>query len=137
MCVKPLWQNGTRIPEPEPPTASSPGLAAEIWGGCRGGLRSQRRVLRSLHVSVPREALLRVVRDVIAPLVRADQGELYLVGLSDERVSLHLGGRYSGCPGNTLARRRVIEPALHAVAPDAEIIITSGALIPAQAERLT
>ncbi|HET9931258.1 MAG TPA: NifU family protein [Polyangiaceae bacterium] len=88
-------------------------------------------------MSVPREALLRVVRDVIAPLVRADQGELYLVGLSDERVSLHLGGRYSGCPGNTLARRRVIEPALHAVAPDAEIIITSGALIPAQAERLT
>lgn len=93
-------------------------------------------MLRSSNVSSSREALLRVVHDVIAPLVRADQGELYLVGVSEERVALHLGGRYSGCPGNTLARRRVIEPALHAVAPGAEVIITSGALIPAQAERL-
>lgn len=94
-------------------------------------------MLRSLDVSGSREALLRVVRDVIAPLVRADQGEIYLVAATDERISLHLGGRYSGCPGNTLARRRVIEPALHAVAPEAEVIITSGALIPAEAERLT
>lgn len=88
-------------------------------------------------VSSSREALLQVIHDIIAPLIRADQGELYLVGATDERVSLHLGGRYSGCPGNTLARRRVIEPALHAIAPAAEVIVTSGALIPANAERIT
>jgi len=90
----------------------------------------------SEDVSSSREALLRVIRDIIAPLIRADQGELYLVGATDERVSLHLAGRYSGCPGNTLARRRVIEPALHAIAPTAEVIVTSGALIPANAERI-
>ena len=87
-------------------------------------------------MSSSREALLRVVRDVIAPLVRADQGELYLIGVTDERIALHLAGRYSGCPGNTLARRRVIEPALHAVAPGTEVVVTSGALIPRDAERL-
>ncbi|MFZ5894021.1 MAG: NifU family protein [Myxococcota bacterium] len=88
-------------------------------------------------MSSSRDALLQVVRDVIAPLVRADQGELYLVGLTDERISLHLAGRYSGCPGNTLARRRVIEPALHAIAPATEVVVTSGALIPPKAERIT
>jgi Fe-S cluster biogenesis protein NfuA len=87
-------------------------------------------------VSSSREALLRVVRDIIAPLIRADYGELYLVGVTDERVALHLAGRYSGCPGNNLARRRVIEPALHAAVPGAEVVVTSGAIIPTEAERL-
>ena len=87
-------------------------------------------------MSTPRDALLRVVRDVIAPLIRADQGSLYLVSASDDAVSLHLAGRYAGCPGNTLARRRVIEPLLLAAAPGAQIIVMSGALIPPGAERL-
>jgi Fe-S cluster biogenesis protein NfuA len=93
-------------------------------------------VLRSEVVSTPRDALLRVVRDVLAPLIRADQGSLYLVSASDDLVSLHLAGRYAGCPGNTLARRRVIEPLLLAAAPGAQIIVQSGALIPPGAERL-
>ena len=80
--------------------------------------------------------MLRVVRDVIAPLIRADQGVLYLISATDEAVSLHLAGRYAGCPGNTLARRRVIEPLLRAAAPSAQIIVMSGALIPPGAERL-
>jgi Fe-S cluster biogenesis protein NfuA len=87
-------------------------------------------------VPTPRDALLRVVRDVIAPLIQADQGSLYLVSASDDAVSLHLAGRYAGCPGNTLARRRVIEPLLLAAAPNAQIIVMSGALIPPGAERL-
>lgn len=73
---------------------------------------------------------MRVVRDVLAPLIRADQGILYLVEVTDKNVSLHLGGRYSGCPGNTLARRRVLEPMLLSVAPNVEVVITSGALLP-------
>ncbi len=88
-------------------------------------------------MSTTREALLRVVREVIAPLIRADQGEIYLVSASDNSVTLHLAGRYSGCPGNTLARRRVIEPAVRALVPSAEVIVTSGALIPPSAEQLT
>lgn len=87
-------------------------------------------------MSTSREALLRVVHEVIVPLIRADQGSVYLVAASDDAVSLHLAGRYAGCPGNTLARRRVIEPLLQAAAPGAQIIVMSGALIPPGSERL-
>jgi Fe-S cluster biogenesis protein NfuA len=81
-----------------------------------------------------REEILRVVREVVAPLVRADGGKLYVVQADEEAVSLHLGGRFSGCPGNTLATRRVIEPAIFAVAPRARVTVTSGALVPKDAE---
>lgn len=81
-----------------------------------------------------RTEILRVVREIVAPLVRADGGRLYLVVAADDAVSLHLTGRYSGCPGNTLAARRVIEPAIFAVAPNARVTITSGALLPPGAD---
>lgn len=87
-------------------------------------------------MSNSREDLLRVVREVIAPLVRADHGALYLVSASDDAISLHLSGRYAGCPGNTLTRRRVLEPLLQAAAPNAQITIQSGAIIPKGAERI-
>lgn len=87
-------------------------------------------------VSSPRDALLGIVRDLLAPLIRADGGELYVVKVDDESIALHLAGRYSGCPGNTLVRRRVIEPALHSAVPGAQIVITSGVLVPPQAERI-
>lgn len=76
----------------------------------------------------------KVLREIVAPLVRADGGELYLVEANDETVSLHLAGRFSGCPGNTLATRRVIEPAIFAVAPKVRVTVTSGPLIPKGAE---
>lgn len=79
------------------------------------------------------DAIERVVREVIAPLVRADGGELFLVQATDTSVSLHLSGRFAGCPGNTLATRRVITPAIQAVAPDAEVTVTSGVLVPSGA----
>lgn len=84
----------------------------------------------------PREAILRVVREVLAPLVHADGGEIYLVSADDAGVALHLSGRFSGCPGNTLARRRVFEPLVTAAAPGATVTLTSGPLIPPGAERL-
>jgi len=79
------------------------------------------------------DEILRVLREVLDPLVRADGGVLYLVSLDDETVSLHLGGRFAGCPGNALARRQIIEPAIRTVAPKAQITISSGALLPAGA----
>jgi Fe-S cluster biogenesis protein NfuA len=81
-----------------------------------------------------RAEILRVVREVVAPLVWADGGKIYLVRAGDDAVSLHLTGRFSGCPGNTLATRRVIEPAIFAVAPNARVTVTSGALVPPGAE---
>ena len=78
--------------------------------------------------------MLRVVREVVAPLIRADGGRLYVVHAADESLELHLAGRFAGCPGNTLATRRLIEPAILAVAPGAKVTISSGALIPKDAE---
>jgi len=77
-----------------------------------------------------RPEILKVVREVVGPLVRADGGRVYLVQAAEDAVSLHLTGRFSGCPGNTLATRRILEPALLAVAPKARVTITSGALLP-------
>lgn len=82
----------------------------------------------------PREQILEIVREVVGPLIRADGGELYLVSVQERSVSLHLSGRFSGCPGNTLARRRVIEPILTARFPELRIDITTGPLIPDGAE---
>jgi Fe-S cluster biogenesis protein NfuA len=78
----------------------------------------------------PREQILEIVREVVGPLIRADGGELHLVSVQDRSVALHLSGRFSGCPGNTLARRRVIEPILTSRFPELRIDITSGPLIP-------
>jgi Fe-S cluster biogenesis protein NfuA len=83
-----------------------------------------------------REEIERVVRDVLAPLVSADGGELWLVTAEESTVVIHLGGRYAGCPGNTLAKRRVIEPAIWTVAPRAQVTLTSGVLVPDGAQRI-
>lgn len=83
-----------------------------------------------------RDEILQVVREVLAPLVRADGGDLYLVRLDDDVVTLHLGGRFAGCPGNALARRQIIEPAIRAVAPAAQVTVSSGAIIPKGAQKL-
>jgi Fe-S cluster biogenesis protein NfuA len=82
----------------------------------------------------PRDEILAIVREVVGPLVRADAGQLYFVGLGERSLSLHLTGRFSGCPGNTLAKRRVIEPLLLARFPELKIEISSGPLLPEGAE---
>jgi Fe-S cluster biogenesis protein NfuA len=82
----------------------------------------------------PRDEILRVVREIVAPLVRADGGRVYVVHAADDALELHLVGRFAGCPGNTLATRRLIEPAILAVAPSAKVTISSGALVPKDAE---
>ncbi len=84
----------------------------------------------------PRDEILRVVHDILAPLVRADGGDVYVVRAEDDAVELHLAGRFSGCPGNTLAKRRVIEPAIQAVAPSAQVTVTSGAIVPEGARKV-
>jgi len=86
--------------------------------------------------TAPREEIVRVVKEVLAPLVQADGGELYLVSVDDVGVSLHLAGRFSGCPGNTLARRRVLEPLIASAVPGAFVTLTTGALIPKGAQRV-
>ena len=76
------------------------------------------------------DQLLKVCRDVIAPLVRADGGELFIVAVEPDRVTLHLAGTCAGCPGAVLTARGIVEPAVHAVAPTARVVVTNGAKIP-------
>lgn len=83
------------------------------------------------------EQLIRICREVIAPLVRADGGELYIVAIEPDQLTLHLAGLCSGCPGATLTKRAVIEPAVHAVAPSARVVVTNGARIPEGASLIT
>jgi len=87
-------------------------------------------------MAAPKDEIVRVVREVLAPLVQADGGELYLVSVDDSGVSLHLAGRFSGCPGNTLARRRVLEPLIASVVPGAYLTVSTGPLVPKGAERI-
>jgi Fe-S cluster biogenesis protein NfuA len=87
-------------------------------------------------MAAPKDEIVRVVRDVLAPLVQADGGELYLVSVDDSGVSLHLAGKFSGCPGNTLARRRVLEPLIASAVPGAHVTMSSGPLVPKGAQRI-
>jgi Fe-S cluster biogenesis protein NfuA len=74
--------------------------------------------------------LLQILHDVVGPLVAADGGELYVVAVEPNHVSLHLAGRFAGCPGTPLVVRGVIEPAIRAVAPTARLDVSSGVRIP-------
>ena len=76
------------------------------------------------------DQLLKVCKEVIAPLIRADGGELYLVAVEPDHLTLHLAGICAGCPGAVLTTRGVIEPAVHAVAPSARVVVTNGVKVP-------
>jgi len=76
------------------------------------------------------DQLMQVVREVLGPLVRADGGELYVLAVEPNHLSLHLAGRYAGCPGTPLVVRGVIEPAVRAVAPIVRLDVSSGIQIP-------
>jgi Fe-S cluster biogenesis protein NfuA len=83
-----------------------------------------------------RDEILTVIREVLAPIVVADGGRLYVIQADAQRVTLHLAGRFAGCPGNEIATRRVIKPAIAAVAPEAELTVTWGRLVPAGATQV-
>ena len=83
-----------------------------------------------------RDEILTVIREVLAPMVVADGGQLYVVQADAQRVTLHLAGRFAGCPGNQVTTRRVIQPAIAAVAPSAELTVTWGRIVPNGATRV-
>ena len=83
-----------------------------------------------------REQILKVCRDVLAPLVRADGGEMYLVRVETEEIHIHLAGTCAGCPGAALTRDSVVEPALASVAPKTPVKLTTGWTIPEGAQKI-
>ncbi len=79
---------------------------------------------------------MKVLRDVLVPMIEVDGGVMYLVSLDESEVALHLAGTCAGCPGTVLTTNEVIKPAVHGVAPKAKVTITSGWTIPKGAKRL-
>lgn len=80
--------------------------------------------------------LIKVCREVLAPLVRADGGVLYLVSSGPTAVHLHLAGTCAGCPGASTTQKAVLEPAVLRVFPKATLKVTTGFLLPEGAEEL-
>jgi Fe-S cluster biogenesis protein NfuA len=80
--------------------------------------------------------VLRVCRDVLAPLVHVDGGDFHVVRLEGDEVWLHLTGTCSGCPGVTMTRDEVLVPALRAVLPQIQVVVTTGLPMPGGAEKL-
>ncbi|MGA2447103.1 MAG: NifU family protein [Polyangiaceae bacterium] len=83
-----------------------------------------------------RNDVLRVCRDILAPLVRVDGGDLHLVRFEEEEISLHLTGTCSGCPGVAMTRDDLFVPALRAVASQIRVVVTTGFPMPDGAEKL-
>lgn len=80
--------------------------------------------------------VMRVLRDVVAPLVEADRGEIFLISTEGNRIGIHLAGQLAGAPGSGLFFRRILEPAIHAIAPELEVALSTGWRIPDGAIRL-
>lgn len=83
-----------------------------------------------------KDAVLETLREVVAPLVEIDGGELYLVTVDGEDVKVHLAGACAGCPGATLTTRGVVEPALRAGNPHVRVTVSAGVTVPPGATRI-
>lgn len=77
-----------------------------------------------------------LLKQVAAPLVDADAGELYLVKATAREVHVHLAGTYAGCPGVPYVERHLIAPLVLDVFPKAELKVSSGLPFPKGAKRL-
>ncbi len=75
-------------------------------------------------------------REVLAPLIEADGGEMYLVAITGEDVHIHLAGTCAGCPGSSLTAQSVVGPALLRVAPKSTLRLTTGWRVPVGADRI-
>lgn len=89
-----------------------------------------------IGLDASQESLLKLCRDVLAPLVHADGGVFYLVSSAPSAVHIHLAGTCAGCPGASITHKSVLEPAVRSVFPKATLKVTTGFLVPEGAEKL-
>lgn len=87
-------------------------------------------------MAVAIDQLQKLCREVLAPLIRADGGKLYVVAVEASHLTLHLAGRFAGCPGSPLVIKQIIEPAVRSIAPQIELTVTYGMRIPEGASLL-
>jgi Fe-S cluster biogenesis protein NfuA len=79
---------------------------------------------------------MRICREILAPMVKNDGGEMYLVKVDGEDVYIHLAGTCAGCPGASITGDKVILPALRTAAPKLRVFVTTGVKVPEGAEKL-
>ena len=83
-----------------------------------------------------RDQVLKMCREILAPLVEADGGEMYLVSVGADEVHVHLAGTCAGCPGAALTRDRLLEPAFASIVPKLTLKVTTGWVVPTGAEKV-
>ena len=83
-----------------------------------------------------RDQIERVFREVLAPIVKADGGEMYLVRWDGDDVHVHLAGACAGCPGSSLTADSILLPAVRSLAPKARVVVTTGFRVPEGARRV-
>ena len=80
--------------------------------------------------------VMKALSEFVVALVHADGGEIYLVSATSDDVHLHLTGTCAGCPGATMTRERLLEPAVRGAAPKANVKVTTGWRVPEGAQRV-
>lgn len=113
-------------PKNDGPTSAESGsgaasTASGASGAANGGVNGQ---------------VLKALSEYVADLVKADGGELYVVSATADDVHLHLTGTCAGCPGATMTRERLLEPAVHGAAPKATVKVTTGWRVPDGARKV-
>jgi Fe-S cluster biogenesis protein NfuA len=86
---------------------------------------------------VPSPELKATLENILAPMIESDKGELFLVLATDQHVILHLRGKFAGCPGNGLVAEHIITPLVQAVIPGARVDVSSGAILPDGATKIS
>ncbi|MBM4357166.1 MAG: NifU family protein [Deltaproteobacteria bacterium] len=82
------------------------------------------------------DGLKAMLREVLAPMLRSDGSDLYLVDLSKKELRLHITGKLSGGPGTPAVIENVIAPAVAAIDDRIKVFVSSGYLVPKTAERI-
>jgi Fe-S cluster biogenesis protein NfuA len=83
-----------------------------------------------------KEQVSKLCREILAPLIQTDGGEMYLVRFEGDDVYIHLTGTCAGCPGASFTGDKVILPALRTAAPKVRVVVTTGVKPPEGAEKL-
>jgi len=89
-----------------------------------------------LQLTAAGEVVARVCREVLAALVEADGGRMFLVSATAEDIHLHLAGTCAGCPGSAHTTSRILAPTLERALPKATLRVTTGWIVPPGALRL-
>jgi Fe-S cluster biogenesis protein NfuA len=83
-----------------------------------------------------KEQITKVCREILAPIVKTDGGEMYLVRFDGDDVHIHLAGTCAGCPGASITGDKILLPVLRTAAPKVRVVVTTGIRIPEGAERM-